>query len=138
APNETQQIGSLDFRFGGVTRVQGPNYLADQGTLEVRDGDRLIATLHPQKRQYAGQQMQSVSAIRGGIFRDIYVALGDSLGNDAWAVRIFVKPFVRWIWVGGLFMLFGGLTAAADRRFRAKRVAADEVVPVATPAQATT
>jgi cytochrome c-type biogenesis protein CcmF len=135
APNETQQVGGLDFRFTGVTRVNGPNYLADQGTIEVRDGANVVATLHPQKRQYAGQQMQSVAAIQGGVFRDIYVALGDPLGNNAWAVRIYVKPFVRWIWAGGLFMLFGGLTAAADRRFRAKRSAADEVAPVAAPMQ---
>ena len=135
APNQTQQVGGLDFRFVGVTRVQGPNYLADQGTIEVRDGDRLVATMHPQKRQYSGQQMQSKSDIDGGVFRDIYVALGDPLGDKAWGVRIYVKPFVRWIWAGGLFMLFGGLTAAADRRFRAKRAAMDETAPNAAPAQ---
>jgi cytochrome c-type biogenesis protein CcmF len=135
APSQTQQVGGLDFRFVGVTRVQGPNYLADQGTIEVRDGDRLVTTMHPQKRQYAGQQMQSKSDIDGGVFRDIYVALGDPLGDKAWGVRIYVKPFVRWIWAGGLFMLFGGLTAAADRRFRAKRAAMDETAPDAAPAQ---
>src|SRR5574337_1507244 len=138
APNQSQQVGGLDFRFIGVTRVQGPNYLADQGTIEVRDGASLIATLHPQKRQYSGQQMQSVAAIQGGVFRDIYVALGDPLGDNAWAVRIYVKPFVRWIWVGGLFMLAGGLTAAADRRFRGKRTIANEAASIAAePAQAT-
>ncbi len=138
APNQSQQAAGLDFRFTGVTRVQGPNYLADQGTVEVRDGARLITTLHPQKRQYSGQQMQSVAAIQGGVFRDIYVALGDPLGNDAWAIRIYVKPFVRWIWIGGLFMLAGGLTAAADRRFRGKRIVANEAASVAAePAQAT-
>jgi len=135
APNQAQQVGGLDFRFVGVTRVQGPNYLADQGTLEVRDGDRLVTTMHPQKRQYSGQQMQSKSDIDGGVFRDIYVALGDPLGDKAWGVRIYVKPFVRWIWAGGLFMLFGGLTAAADRRFRAKRAEADADAPAAVPAQ---
>jgi cytochrome c-type biogenesis protein CcmF len=135
-PNETQQVGGLDFRFLGVKRVQGPNYLADQGTLEVRSGDRLVTTLHPQKRQYAGQQMQSKSDIDGGVFRDIYVALGEPLGEQAWGVRIYVKPFVRWIWAGGLFMLAGGLTAATDRRFRAKRAAVDAAAPVAEPTQA--
>jgi cytochrome c-type biogenesis protein CcmF len=125
-PNESQNVGGLDFRFTGIERVQGPNYLADQGNVEVRDGDSVVAVMHPQKRQYAGQQMQSIAAIRGGVFRDLYVALGDPLGNDAWGVRIYVKPFVRWIWFGGLFMLFGGLTAAADRRFRAQRAAAPE------------
>jgi cytochrome c-type biogenesis protein CcmF len=134
-PNETQQVGGLDFRFVGVKRVQGPNYLADQGTLEVRNGERLVTTLHPQKRQYAGQQMQSKSDIDGGVFRDIYVALGEPLGEQAWGVRIYVKPFVRWIWFGGLFMLAGGLTAASDRRFRAKRLAGDATAPIVAPAQ---
>ncbi|MDE1961552.1 MAG: heme lyase CcmF/NrfE family subunit, partial [Xanthomonadaceae bacterium] len=134
-PNEVQQAGGLDFRFTGVTRVQGPNYLADQGTIEVRDGANLVTTLYPQKRQYDGQQLQSVAAISGGVFRDIYVALGDPLGDNAWAVRIYVKPFVRWIWFGGLFMLFGGLTAAADRRFRAFRAGVEAPVLDAIPAQ---
>ncbi len=115
--------------------MKGPNYVADQGTLEVRDGNRLVTTLHPQKRQYSGQQMQSIAAIRGGVFRDIYVALGDPLGDNAWGVRIYVKPFVRWIWAGGLFMLFGGLTAAADRRFRAKGAETDAVAPATVPVQ---
>jgi cytochrome c-type biogenesis protein CcmF len=135
APDQTRQVGGLDFRFVGVTRVQGPNYLADQGTIEVRDGDRLVATMHPQKRQYSGQQMQSKSDIDGGVFRDLYVALGDPLGDKAWGVRIYVKPFVRWIWAGGLFMLFGGLTAAADRHFRAKPAAMDAVAAKSAPAQ---
>ena len=120
APQESQRIGGLDFAFRGIARVQGPNYLADEGTLEVRRDDRLVATLHPQKRQYAGQQMQSKSDIDPGLFRDVYVALGEPVGTDgAWSVRVYVKPFVRWIWLGGLLMMLGGFTAACDRRFRA-------------------
>jgi len=123
APQESQRIGGLDFAFRGVARVQGPNYLADEGTLEVRRDDRLIATLHPQKRQYAGQQMQSKSDIDPGVLRDVYVALGEAVGSDgAWSVRVYVKPFVRWIWLGGLLMMCGGFTAACDRRFRGSPV----------------
>jgi cytochrome c-type biogenesis protein CcmF len=121
APQDTQRIGGLDFAFRGVTRVQGPNYLADEGTLEVRRDDRLVTTLHPQKRQYTGQQMQSKSDIDPGLFRDLYVALGEPVGTDgAWSVRVYVKPFVRWIWLGGILMMLGGFTAACDRRFRAR------------------
>ena len=122
APNETKTIAGLDFRFHGVERAQGPNYLADEGTIEVLRDNRVIATLHPQKRQYSGnEQIQTKSAIDPGLFRDIYVALGEPLDpkTGAWAVRVYVKPFVRWIWMGGLFMMFGGLVAASDRRFRA-------------------
>jgi len=119
APNETRTIGGLDFRFGGVERAQGPNFVAEQGKLEVlRDGN-IVATLRPQKRQYSGGGMaQTKSDIDPGVFRDVYVALGEPLADGAWSVRVYVKPFVRWIWLGALFMMFGGFTAAADRRFR--------------------
>jgi cytochrome c-type biogenesis protein CcmF len=127
APNETKTIGGLDFRFKGVARAQGPNFIADQGTIEVLRDDKIVATLYPQKRQYSGGgSVQTKADINPGLFRDIYVALGESLDTStgagqptgAWAVRVYVKPFVRWIWLGGLCMMLGGLIAATDRRFR--------------------
>jgi cytochrome c-type biogenesis protein CcmF len=121
APNETKTIAGLDFRFRGVARAQGPNFVADQGTIEVSRDDKLIATLYPQKRQYSGGgSMQTKADINPGLFRDLYVALGESLDekSGAWAIRVYVKPFVRWIWLGGLFMMLGGFIAASDRRFR--------------------
>jgi cytochrome c-type biogenesis protein CcmF len=119
APDQTQKVGSLDFRFRGVERAQGPNYTADQGTIEVSRNGKPVATLHPQKRQYSGGgQIQTKSDIDPGLFRDVYVALGEPLQGGAWAVRIYIKPFVRWIWLGGLFMMFGGFVAASDKRFR--------------------
>ena len=121
APNESVEIGGLAFRFDGVNTAAGPNFKADQGTLTVLKNDAVVATLKPQKRQYSGgSQVQTKSAIDPGLFRDIYVALGEPIGTDgAWAVRIYIKPFVRWIWLGALFMMLGGFVAAADRRFRA-------------------
>ena len=121
APNEKIAIGHLEFRFDGVTQAQGPNYSAQQGTLSVLKDGAVVATLHPQKRQYTrASQVQTESAIDPGLFRDIYVALGEPVGNDgAWAVRVYVKPFVRWIWLGALLMMLGGFVAACDRRFRA-------------------
>ena len=99
-----------------------------------RDG-KAVATLYPQKRQYSeGSQIQTKSDIDPGLFRDLYVALGEPLdearrGNGPWAVRIYIKPFVRWIWLGGLFMMFGGLVAASDRRFRVLPERADTAAP---------
>jgi cytochrome c-type biogenesis protein CcmF len=138
APNETRNVGGLDFRFRGVEHAQGPNYSADEGTLEVLHDDHVVATLHPQKRQYSGgEQIQTKSDIDPGLFRDLYVALGEPLDNGAWAVRVYVKPFVRWIWLGGLFMMFGGFVAATDRRFRAlpERVDAQGTLPAAQPVE---
>jgi cytochrome c-type biogenesis protein CcmF len=138
ALNETRNVGGLDFRFRGVEHAQGPNYSADEGTLEVLRDDRLVATLHPQKRQYSGgEQIQTKSDIDPGLFRDLYVALGEPLGNGAWAVRVYVKPFVRWIWLGGLFMMLGGFVAATDRRFRVlpERADAQPAAPAAHPVE---
>ncbi len=121
ARNETVTIGTLDFRFDGVTRSEGPNYVADEGSISVSRNDQLITTLKPQKRQYTqGSQIQTESAINPGITRDLYVALGEPLGADgAWAVRVYIKPFIRWIWFGALMMMLGGFIVASDRRFRA-------------------
>ena len=141
APNESVEIGGLTFRFDGVKTAEGPNFKADQGTLTVMKDDKVVASLNPQKRQYSrGTQVQTESAIDPGLFRDVYVALGEPIGTDgAWAVRIYVKPFVRWIWLGALFMMLGGFVAAADRRFRTlpepKREPAREAAPI-EPARA--
>jgi cytochrome c-type biogenesis protein CcmF len=139
APNETVALGGFTFRFDGVKRAEGPNFKADQGTLSVLKGDRVVATLSPQKRQYSrGSQTQTESAIDPGLFRDIYVALGEPIGTEgAWAVRIYVKPFVRWIWLGGLFMMLGGFVAAADRRFRASPRFAESTPSSEAPSSST-
>src|SRR5690606_32000706 len=107
------------FRFDGVVHREGPNFSADRGSVTVFDGDRQIAVLHPEKRAYAsGGQVMTEAAISPGFSRDLYVALGEPLGNGNWALRVYVKPFIRWIWLGALLMTAGGFVAAADRRFR--------------------
>jgi len=130
APGQSVTIAGLDFRFEGVKRAQGPNWIADSGTVVVSRNDRVIATLNPQKRQYPRGQVQTESAIDPGLARDLYVALGEPVGEDgAWALRVYVKPFVRWIWLGGLLMMVGGFLAAADRRFRVGGAARTDAVP---------
>ena len=116
---ETVEIGRHAFRFDGVERVQGPNYIADRGLVQAfRDG-RPLELLHPEKRAYAsGGQVMTDAGIHAGLFADVFAALGEPLGDDAWAVRVQVKPFVRWIWAGALLMALGGFVTATDRRFR--------------------
>ncbi len=127
APDQSVEIGALSFRFEGVEAVPGPNYAAQEGTIVVSKDGVVAATLRPQKRKYTrNEQVQTESAIDPGLFRDVYVALGEPVGDDgAWAVRIYVKPFVRWIWLGALLMMFGGFVAATDRRFRTLPARAD-------------
>jgi len=118
-PGETQEIGRYAFRFDGVERVPGPNYMADRGHVQVFRDDRPLVLLHPEKRAYAsGGQVMTDAGIHAGVRADIFVALGEPLGGDAWAVRLHIKPFVRWIWAGALLMALGGFITAADRRFR--------------------
>ncbi|TXH72542.1 MAG: c-type cytochrome biogenesis protein CcmF, partial [Lysobacteraceae bacterium] len=126
-PGQALELGRDRFRFDGVTQIDGPNYLARRGTIEVfRDGDR-VDTLHPEKREYAsGGQVMTEAAIRPGALRDVYVALGESLGGEAWAVRVHIKPFVRWIWCGALLMALGGLVTAFDRRFRTREASTEK------------
>ena len=117
---ESAEFRGYRFEFEGVAHQDGPNYSADRGSIGVYVGERKIASMHPEKRAYAsGGKIMTEAAIDPGLFRDLYVALGEPLdGGDSWAVRVYVKPFIRWIWLGGLLMMLGGFIAAADRRFR--------------------
>ena len=120
-PGQTLEMSGYAFHFEGVDETQGPNYLSDRGHVRVLRGDRELALLHPEKRAYAsGGQVMSEAGIRPGLFGDVYVALGEPLGNGAWAVRVHIKPFVRWIWLGALLMAIGAFVTAADKRFRRK------------------
>lgn len=119
APGASVTVAGHEIRFEGVDHREGANFSADRGHLRVfRDG-RERALLHPEKRQYAsGGQVMTEAGIDARLSGDVYVAMGEPLGNNAWAVRVHIKPFVRWVWLGALLMALGGLVAAADRRFR--------------------
>ena len=123
-PGETTGLAGYVFRFEGVRQRQGPNYIADQATLQVTRDGRLVTTLHPERRIYTASATPSPmteAAIEWGLTHDLYVALGDPLGKQRWIVRIYYKPYVDWIWIGCLVMALGGLLAVADRRYRLRR-----------------
>jgi cytochrome c-type biogenesis protein CcmF len=142
---DTTEIGDYVFTFRGARNVAGPNYSAAQGTIEVTEGGRVVAALHPEKRLYtATQAVMTEAAIDTGLTRDLYVSLGEPIVDKsttdagpvattgAWVVRVYYKPFVDWIWGGCGIMAIGGLLAATDRRYRARR-SQNEVEPVAVP-----
>ncbi|MCG6542228.1 heme lyase CcmF/NrfE family subunit [Pseudomonas sp. KSR10] len=121
APGESLQLGGYSFVFDGAEHFEGPNFTSDKGTIRVFEGDKQVATLHPEKRLYTVQQMPMTEAgIDAGFTRDLYVALGEPLDNGAWAVRVHIKPFVRWIWMGALLMSLGGVLSVSDKRYRVK------------------
>ena len=118
-PGQTLEIGRYAFKFQGVEEISGPNYLATRGNVQVLRGGSPLVLLSPEKRAYAsGGQVMTETDIYPGLFGDVYVALGESLGGQARAVRIHIKPFVRWIWLGAGLMALGGFVTATDRRFR--------------------
>jgi len=121
-PGQTLTVAGYDFKFKGIETVNGANFQGTQGNFEISRGGDFVALLQPQKRRYfASGQTMTEAAIDPSLARDIYVAMGEPLkGSTDWAIRIYVKPFVRCIWFGGLLMMFGGVLALMDRRYRKK------------------
>ncbi len=118
---DTVEAAGYSFRFDGVREQQGPNYVASQGRVTITRNGKPVTQLFPEKRIYNASGMPMTDAsISTGLLRDLYVSLGEPIpnSNGAWAVRVYIKPFVDWIWVGCLFMAFGGIMALTDRRYR--------------------
>ena len=111
------------FTLAAVDRVRGPNYMADRGTVNVTRNGTEVVVLYPEKRRYdAGGQTMTEAAMDAGFTRDLYVALGEPLDEaGAWSVRVHYKPFVRWIWIGGLMVAAGGFVTLLDRRYGRRR-----------------
>ncbi len=119
-PGDKLDMAGYVFQFHGVKQTEGPNYTAAQGSLTVTYEGEVVAELAPQKRVYRVQKMpMTEAAIDAGVFRDLFVAIGEPLGDGkAWSLRIYYKSYIRWIWFGGVMMAFGGLLAACDKRYR--------------------
>jgi cytochrome c-type biogenesis protein CcmF len=130
---DTAEVGGYTFRLDGFVQVPGPNYEATRGLVSVLKNGERVGTLFPEKRLYRVQQMpMTEAAIDPGFTRDLYVSLGEPVGNDAWVVRIYHKPFVDWIWGGAFLMALGGVLAITDRRYRLARKAEREVSAAAS------
>jgi cytochrome c-type biogenesis protein CcmF len=116
----TASAGGHEFKLVGLEDFRGPNYMAVRATFEVSRDGRFVEYLYPEKRTYTVSRMPMTEvAIDRGILRDLYVSMGEPLeGGRAWSVRLYVKPFVNWIWGGCVLMALGGVFALADRRYR--------------------
>ncbi|UWZ92998.1 heme lyase CcmF/NrfE family subunit [[Pasteurella] aerogenes] len=117
------EIAGYQFKFNGVHENQGPNYIGGTATVEITRNEQKETTLLAEKRFYTVSRMtMTEAAIDWGFSRDLYVALGEQLQDGAWALRLYYKPFIRWIWFGGVFMALGGLLCMFDRRYRFAKV----------------
>ncbi len=122
AIGDSTEVAGYTFFFAGLKNVDGPNYDAVRGLVEVSRNGKKVEELHPEKRIYRVQRNpMTEAAIDPGFTRDLYVSLGEPVEGGAWIVRVYVKPFVDWIWGGCLLMALGGALAASDRRYRVKQ-----------------
>ncbi|PXX98252.1 heme lyase NrfEFG subunit NrfE [Halomonas sp. LBP4] len=137
---DSVQVAGYTFTMTGLTSRRGANFLADRAEIEVRRGEsRRSFTMTPEKRLYIARGMPMTQvALRPGLFRDLYVAMGEDLDDGSWAMRVQYKPFVRWLWLGALLMAAGGVLAVVDRRYRRTVTARDpERAPAEKPREAT-
>ncbi|MEC9359611.1 MAG: heme lyase CcmF/NrfE family subunit [Pseudomonadota bacterium] len=139
-PGEETELSGYRFRFDGVVESQGPNYVADTGTIRISRNDREIAVLHPEKRLYRVQRNVMTDAdVDHSPIRDLYASLGEPLTDDPsgeWALRLYYKPMMRLVWGGASLMAIGGLLAIADRRYRTVSAAQRKAVAALAGARA--
>jgi len=136
-PGETVELQGYTFAFNSTRPVKGPNFDAIESEVTISRDGKLVTTLHPQKRVYRVQRSPMTEAgIHVKWNRDLFVAMGEDLGDGAWSMRLQYKPMVRYIWLGALIMAIGGIVAVTDRRYRTRRVTEDAAVPGAGTARA--
>jgi len=116
---DTVDIHDYHFEFLNLRDITGPNYTGGEANIKVTRHGELVTVLHAEKRFYnVAQTMMTEAAIDGNLARDLYAALGEEMNDGSWAVRLYYKPFVRWIWLGGIFMAVGGVLCILDPRYR--------------------
>lgn len=120
APGETYQFDEYSIKFNGLKQVEGPNYTATRGIFLVLENDNAFTLLSEKRKYTASGQIMTEAGIDAGFTRDVYISLGEPLNDRSWSVRIYIKSFVRWIWLGAILMAIGGLLSVTDKRYRLK------------------
>ena len=126
---DSTHVQGYDFYLQEFELIQGSNYDATRASIQVKKDGKLITTPYPQKRNYVVSMMPMTEVgLRASLFNELYVALGEpiikdgKMDNNTWAVRVHVKPMVRWLWLGSIVMALGGVVAMLDKRYRMKKV----------------
>ncbi|MDO5657402.1 MAG: heme lyase CcmF/NrfE family subunit [Paracoccus sp. (in: a-proteobacteria)] len=133
---ETFEVQGYHITLADVSDTEGPNYNTTMARMEITRNDRPIATLYPEKRFYQVQGMPTTeAAIDNGIWRDLYLVIGDPQQGGGWAVRTYIKPFANWIWAGCIIMALGGFISLSDRRYRVAAGSARRARTVPQPAE---
>ncbi len=130
AVGERVEIQGYEFHFNALKNKNGSNYEGYSADFDIFKNGKFINQLQAEKRFYTVQRsIMTEAALERGITRDLYIALGEQLPDGAWAVRIYYKPFVRWIWGGALLMAIGGILAISDKRYRFRQKNAQALTP---------
>lgn len=120
AQGQSIEVGGYEFNLVSMQAVAGPNYDAQRAHFRVSDGQRSW-DMYPEKRAYRVQTMGlSQAAIDSSWTRDVFIALGEPLDEQgkAWTLRVQIKPFMDWIWLGTFMMALGAGLSLFDKRFR--------------------
>ena len=133
---ETYEVAGYSLTLNKVEELEGPNYAIVRGEVLVEKGDFSLL-MYPEKRTFNVQRIPTTeAAIDMGLLRDVYLVLGDPQENGGYAMRVYIKPFVNWIWIGTLVMSLGGVFSLADRRYRVAAPSRKRIKPtVAAPAE---
>jgi cytochrome c-type biogenesis protein CcmF len=132
AKGKETDLAGYTFGFDGAKATEGPNYQAQTGAVSIEHEGSLVARLAPEKRFYPSQRnVFTESAVDAGLMRDLYVSLGEGFDDGSWSLRLYVKPMIRFIWLGGILMFFGGILAVSDRRYRLAMAAERRAVEAA-------
>ena len=135
-PGDTVNAGGYEFKFNGTQSITGPNYVAARAEVIVSRNGAEIERMYPEKRNYtATGSVMTETAIDSGIFRHLYISLGEPVSSGAWSVRVYYKPLVGWIWGGAVLMALGGGLALSDRRYALAARKAREARAVVKPAE---
>ena len=128
APGESAVLGDYRFEFADAGHIEGPNFVSDAVRFNVWCGDQRVEVLTAEKRRYnVSRQVMTEAAIDVSLWRDLYVSMGEPLDGGAWGMRLQIKPFMRWVWLGAIFMCLGGVMAAMDKRYRARQTAKQSI-----------
>ena len=132
SPGDTADVGDYRAVFTEIGNRRGPNFTAQYGRFEILDAEgNLVSVQYPEKRQYLVQRnVMTEAGIDAGLFRDVFIAVGERVSDDAWAIRLQYKPLVRWLWLGSIFMAVGGFLAISDRRYRLRDKVSNTQSPV--------
>nr|ELR5258058.1 heme lyase CcmF/NrfE family subunit [Providencia rettgeri] len=127
-PGDSINIRAYTFTFNGVREADGPNYQGVIGSISVTEKGKVVSILMPEKRFYnVSRAVMTEAAIDGGFTRDLYAALGEEISKSTWSMRLYYKPFVRWIWSGGVLMAVGALFCMFDPRYRRRKLQRETV-----------